>query len=179
MDYAWAETTDGPEAISVACVFGVNPDEVARRLQCDPRTKFDADFNGAEAEQDYVNDRLVVQFDQFNEWVVVIEPNGFLCSLPSVLAALSQGGHALSVYWNVNALMTVVYAVDGEVERYFDALLLDGTGAPMSEEADLPFGHPGSPRAAMLALVERRTGLKIDRNWLSRQRETMVAAIRE
>jgi hypothetical protein len=103
---------------------------------------------------------------------LVIEPNGYLSSIPAVLADLSRGGRALSVFWNVNALMSVCYAVDGDVRRSFDALLLDGEGEPLPEESGLPFGHPGKPRTAMLALVERITGVAVDRDWLMRTRRT-------
>jgi hypothetical protein len=116
-DYQWAESSDAPDAVGLTFVSGVDRNEVAKRLECDPSSRHIADFGAAEGEQDHTRDRLVVQLDEVGDWIVVVEPNGYLGSVPEILADLSQGGRALSVFWNVNALMRVCYAEGGQLRR--------------------------------------------------------------
>jgi hypothetical protein len=41
---------------------------------------------------------------------------------------------------------------------------------PLSEERDLPFGHPGEPAAAAFVLIERLTGVTLSHEWLLDER---------
>jgi Family of unknown function (DUF6461) len=111
----------------------------------------------------------VVQADELGDWLVLVEPNGWLTTLPDTAAALSRGGSLVSVYWNARALMRFVLARDGAVVRAFDPLLyeLAPVGDPLPQEQGLVFGDPEtSPRIAAMELAERLTGVRIDRDWL-------------
>jgi hypothetical protein len=104
--------------------------------------------------------------------VVIYEPNGWHCVDDEFAVVLSQGGRYAAYYWNVNAVMRFVFAVDGHIERDFDPLLYDGDREhALPEELDLPFPsgdtrQPLIPSQASLALLERLTGVEVRREWL-------------
>ena len=75
-----------------------------------------------------------------------------------VAVELSRGASDVAFSWNVNALMTFVYARDGVLTRQFEPLLYDGGSdaeQTLPEERDLPFPRDDSsaptPRRAALA----------------------------
>jgi hypothetical protein len=90
---------------------------------------------------------------------LVIEPNGYLASNEKVLLAIARGGDAVSVFWNVNAVMQVMVVKAGKVVRTFDPLLGDGEGSPLPEEDGLPFGTDDESQPASLEFLRRMTGV--------------------
>ena len=166
MAYEWARDV---EAVTVAYVRGTPLRQVGALLHFDWATKRLATFADAERQQDYDTGSHVVQVEQRDQWLVLIEPNGYLASMPNAASALSDLDVAVSVYWNVNAQMRFAMYADGVLVRLFDPLLPDlgPEGQPLANEAGLPFGVEGEiPEAAALTLAERLTGVAIDRAWL-------------
>ena len=118
---------------------------------------------------------LLVQEDELDGWTVLIEPHGWAGATPAVLQRLSDGGRAVNVFWNVNALMHIGWAEDGRVVRSFDPLVEEREEQRLPEEADLPFGEPETTLAAAFVLVERLTGVRIERDWLVTRRRPTAA----
>jgi hypothetical protein len=122
----------------------------------------------------------VVQAAELHGRLVLVEPNGFLTTRPETAATLSRAGSLISVYWNVNRLMSFVAARDGVVVRRFDPLLFTSTaeGTPLPEEEGLVFGQvEPSPLGAAMQLTERLTGVAIGRAWfLEEPRKTWAAS---
>ncbi|RYE86966.1 MAG: hypothetical protein EOO75_15075 [Myxococcales bacterium] len=129
--------------------------EVRAALAVDPASRRDATF--AEGEEAWTDDHTPVQIWTDGDRVIVVEPNGYLGSLPDVLRRMTGPGDGVAVFWNVNAEMKVVVVRAGAVVRELDPLLGDGEHDPLPEEAGLPFGDE-QPGAASLALLERLTG---------------------
>jgi hypothetical protein len=164
--YEWVRDV---EAVTVAYVRGTSLRQVGELLHFDWATERLATLVEAERQQDHDTGNYVVQVEQRDKWLVLIEPNGYLASMPNAVSALSDLDVAVSVYWNVNAQMRFAMYADGVLVRSFDSLLPDlgPEGRPLAEEAGLPFGVEGEiPEAAALTLAERLTGVSIDRAWL-------------
>jgi hypothetical protein len=164
--YDWVH---GVEAMSVAYVRGMDLRSVGDVLRFDWGTERRATFAEAEEQQDFDAETYAVQAEQVGPWLVLIEPNGYLGSLPEALSALSDADVALSVYWNVNAQMRFGMFADGVLVRSFDPLLPDlgPLGKPLAAEAGLAFGVEGErAEVAALMLAERLTGVAIQRDWL-------------
>jgi hypothetical protein len=121
------------------------------------------------SQSDFGND--IVQVATVESSIVSVEPNGWHGVDERVAVALSRSGSYVGFSWNVNALMTFVYAHGGVLKRQFDPLLYDGERAEhtLPQERDLPFPRDSgalTPRRAALALIERLTGVQITRRWL-------------
>ncbi|MBV8084727.1 MAG: hypothetical protein JO247_07920 [Chloroflexi bacterium] len=118
------------------------------------------------AEGVYPEPRSSIEAATLGDWTVVVE-EGFLASIPSVMRRLAAGSRALAMYRNVNAVMSLVWAVDGAIVRWFDPLLVDDRfGEPQAEEAGLPFGEPDLAEAAMFACGERLTSVRLTEAFL-------------
>jgi hypothetical protein len=165
--YAWVDD----ERLMAACftiVEGADHDRIVQvfggDLSTERRWTFEEAFN------DYPSTQQLV-FDRIDGFVLVAENNGWEGSRPEVAEAASAAGRYAGVYWSVNADMTFVYAIEGVVIAWFDPLLIEhewsgsDPGSLAELTRDLPFGV-GSPRAASFALMERLTGLRIERSWL-------------
>jgi DMSO/TMAO reductase YedYZ molybdopterin-dependent catalytic subunit len=164
-DHEWA---DDVVALTLTFVRGLGLGEVGDLLGLRWDTERPATFTDAEWQQDHETSTYAVQAAPLGGWIVLVEPNGYLTSLPRVVAALSRRGVAVSVFWNVNALMRLTAARDGAVVRAFDPLLFAASaeGEPLPQEEGLPFGEVGPVRQAALELAERLTGVHVDRTWL-------------
>lgn len=162
--YAWVEQL---EAYCFTAVVGLPSEEVIRRLGGnpdkaeDPRT-FDECFWTADGPQ-------WAQVGPADGGLVVAEHNGFRAEERA--ARLSEGGQLACFFRNVQAVMRFVYAVDGAVLAEFDPLvdrLPPGGSDPAAIEAaleGLSFGlFTAEPSA--LTLLERLTGVRIQRTWL-------------
>ena len=171
--YAWIEEHEEDEQLSAACftaVTGVASAEVVRRFGADPATARTATFAGSFNE---LTGSTPLVYDELDGGVLVAENNGWQGSKTEVLEAVSRGGTAASVYWSVNADMSFLYVVDGVLVAWFDPLLVGHAWSGSDPESvrrqtvSLPFGLDG-PRSASLALVERLTGIRLERRWLER-----------
>ncbi len=76
--YEWVESDNAPDSMCLTLVSGVAKDTVLGRLGCDPSTRHIVDFVTAQREQDHTGDRLVVQVETVGDWVIIVEPNGYL-----------------------------------------------------------------------------------------------------
>ena len=110
--------------------------------------------------------RLAVQVDELDGWTALIEPFGWAGTDGDVLARLSEGGRAVNVAWNVNSVMHAGWADDGRIVASFDPLLDDRVADRTPVEAALPFGDPDGAQRAAFVLMERLTGVRIERDWL-------------
>jgi hypothetical protein len=105
--------------------------------------------------------------------VVVAENNGWWGVHEELAAAVSRGGRLASYYRSVNADMTFVHAVDGSVRATFDPLL-DPVPAALQAAADgLDFGAE-TVGAPSFALLERLTGVRVERSWLLDRPHTRI-----
>jgi hypothetical protein len=162
--YAWVEEL---EAYCFTAVVGIETDEVIRRLggnpsvQADRRT-FEECFWAADGPQ-------WAQVGAVDGGLVVAEHNGWRAEERA--ARLSEGGRLACFFRNVQAVMHFVYAVDGAVLAEFDPLVdrLPAAGADPVSIAPalegLAFGL-FSAELSSLALLERLTGVSIQRTWL-------------
>jgi hypothetical protein len=163
---AW---TDDEMAMTVAFVRGLSVRELGDVLGFRWDTEREATWQEAwEDADETAGTASTVQVGEIDGWLAVAEPNGYAASWPEVVARLSRGGTAVSVFWNVNALMRFVLARDGAVVRSFDplAFTVAPVGEPLAEEEGLPFGDPRRrPEIAALTLAERLTGIRLGRSW--------------
>lgn len=169
MTYEWVS---GVEAVAVTYVRGLEPRQVGELLRFDWATERRATFTEAEDQQHFDSEQYAVQVEQVESargsWIILVEPNGYLASLPEAVQALSDADVAVSVYWNVNAQMRFAMYADGVLIRSFDPLVrdLEPEGKPLAEEEGLQFGGEGDPRAGAMELAERLTGCGISPDWL-------------
>jgi hypothetical protein len=168
------------EAVALAWVEGDKAPVVLETLGANLQSERVRTFGEAEDEQSHESSVFAVQVEAVAGWTRVVEPNGYLSSLPGNLVALSRGGRAVSVYWNVNAQMRFQYAVDGVLRRSFDPLLPDlgPEGDALPEEFGLRFGtEDADPRAESLLLAQRLTGVVTELSeLLETPRSTWTAA---
>jgi hypothetical protein len=119
-------------------------------------------------------DRAVLQVDRLSgtsgEWWGLVEPNGFRTSYDAGLLALADDGPAVSFFWNVNAVMSLLRVERGSVVTTFDPLL--DIERAKQDAGDLPFEE--HPSAAAFALIERWTGITITETWFVSTKPTFV-----
>ena len=129
----------------------------------------------------------LVHADVLGDAVVLLEPNGFLGSQRGVMAQLSGGGRAHSAFWNVNGDNQLVYAADGRVVTEMDGQFPEDRAGenPAALDDDIAdlfdvvggTGAAGDWQAAMLAVIERRTGVALTARWLAEEHPTVVVAV--
>lgn len=169
------------EAVSITLVRGLELQQVGDILQFDWGTQHEASFFEAEAEDDFDRGDHPVQVEAISstrgDWLALVEPNGYLASLPENLERLSDSDVALSVFWNVNAQMRFTFFAEGQLIRDFNPLLPDlvSRGNPLKEEVVLDFGL-GAPRENALRLLESLTGCSFGTEWLLATRRTTWTA---
>lgn len=177
------DTTGLWDAVCVTWVQGLPPNEVAHRFSGKPRrlSRRMPIANAVRRHYESSGDDLlmVLAVGQFGDWAVAVEPNGFQGTRPEVLRALTtDNGKAISIYWNENADNELVYVVDGKVVTALDMIMYPEEGATGTDPhaldpylAGLEFGpgtgHDADPFTAGLAVAERITGVRLDRDWLS------------
>ncbi|RBY88481.1 DUF6461 domain-containing protein [Blastococcus sp. TF02A-26] len=167
-DWSYEEHDWLPEAATITFVRGLTQREIGDLLRVDWETERRLTFDEAEETQDHRRDAHPVQMAERDDWVVVVEPNGYFSTQIEIVEELSRNGEAVSVFRNVNAVMNFVVARDGVMVRAFDPLLFDDEeGDPLPEEEGLPLGsEDADPHALALELARRLTGVPIDRSWL-------------
>jgi hypothetical protein len=174
--YAWLGEERAIDDLMGGCLgvaIGLNEATVRQQLAVDEGSRRDATVHEAwqMSESDFGND--VVQVASIGTAVVTFEPNGWHSVERELAVALSRSGRYVAYFWNVNAVMHLVFAVAGVIQRDFDPLLYDSDGErerALPEKVDLPFplgdDGPVTPGRASFALIERLTGVEITRAWL-------------
>jgi hypothetical protein len=167
-DYAW---TDEWDAFCIALVEHRTPAEVLRMVVRQPAIGPDrADRIRTWAEsQDYQNYGTSIEATALGDWTLVVEMNGFQASIPGVMRRLSTHTRAVSLFRNVNAVMSFNWATNGALVRSFDPLLYHpqgSLGSPLPEESGLSFGVPGHVVSAAFACAERLTGVHLAQDLL-------------
>ena len=155
------------KAYCFTAVVGLDADEAIRRLGGDPSAPagprtFQECFWPADGPQ-------WAQVGVIGGAVVVAEHNGWRAEERA--ARLSEGARLACFFRNVQAVMRFVYAVDGAVLAEFDPLIDRVPAAGTDPVAIVPaleglaFGLFAAEPSA-LALLERLTGVSIQRTWL-------------
>lgn len=170
----------GPFGLGVCLTWtsGREPEELLEILGGDASQFSWCDFDEA-AERSLDED--VILAGRLGGWTVTVEPAGFRGSLRENVLRASQGGQALSVFWNVNGDARVVHCVHGRIHAEFDPLDPDDVwgddpSVTLSWIEDLNFD--GDWQASALAMGELLSGEKLDNAWLARPHPCAVA-IRE
>ena len=179
--YAWAENGDPlVEAVSITLI---QPADGSALAALRPRREITAALTVGQALaeafalDDFAWGSVLARSDRLADWDVIIEPCGWAESVPETLGACSAGGTAINVFWNVNAVITFSLARTGALVRTFDALLYDEAADALPEERGLRWGV-GAPRASALAVMERLTGVPLERDWLlGRARRSFVVPL--
>jgi hypothetical protein len=164
---SWIDADPACDAFCFSVVVGEPEDAVLVAFAVDASTRQLLTFGmqpalGVPYPRGYGNDTVFV--DALGDAVVAGENNGWAGVEEERAAALSTGGSFTAIYRNVNALMRFVHARGGRVVRTFDPLLYNAEGA-LDEERDLSFGV-GQAASAALTLLERLTGIRLERGWL-------------
>jgi hypothetical protein len=164
--YEWIDKVD---AYCFTVVRGPDVDAVLERLGSPAegeRRTFDECFWDATGPQ-------WVQVGRVGDRVIMAENNGWRGSEDETALELSRGGWLASVFCNVNAVMRMVYAVDGDLRVAFDPLLdrrpVQGSDPRCLDRllVGLTFDLSEVAQATMV-LLERLTGVGIAREWLDR-----------
>jgi cell wall assembly regulator SMI1 len=113
--------------------------------------------------------------------VTLLEVNGSQAARPVVLRQLSgRSNQMFSAFWNAEGDNAFSYAAGDDVVTRFDGrdpARRSGSGpdALATEQEPLWAAAGGSWQAAMLALVEYRTGVRLDADWFERPHPTVTA----
>lgn len=157
--------------LAVACCLtyaeGVGHAELARRMGGTDAATGQMSYLDAAQEAAAGAPQFVLADIAGAGWALALEPYGYQGSRAEVLRAVSAGGRAVSVYWNVNARLQLAYARDGQVLARADAQHRWGPEAGQLEPhlAGLDLATDGA--AAALAAAERITGVRVDTGWLT------------
>lgn len=152
----------------------VGVDQVLERLGVSPQARLRSE---APLSAEEYGDPPLAYVDQIGDAVVLFEINGFQGSLTEVLERISVGARVFSAYWNVNGLSYLSYAVDGRVLTFMEGAFPEDRGGidpdalndhltDLFQIAETEDGS-GDWRAAMLATVERLTGVGLRADWLT------------
>lgn len=170
--FSWV---DDVTAACLTVVEGLSPSEVASTLGAEAGSHQKLLMSDAELAHDFGAERFAVQIDTIGAATIVVEPNGYICSQDSALAALSRSGRAMSVFWNVNMDSRVALAEHGTIVRAFDPVLgSSSVGDPRPAEHSL---DPERPIASALALMAIETGVQLTPEWLAEPRDTWVCPL--
>jgi hypothetical protein len=123
----------------------------------------------------------VVHLAQAGQAVLMLEVNGFRGAGESA-QTLSEGTRVHSAYWNINAVSALTCAALGSLLVTFEGLFPDRRQGldvcALDEELDplyAALSRPGSSfRPVIMAIVERRTGVRLDDGWLAADRPAIV-----
>jgi len=158
----------------------ITMEEVIERIGGDPATLEERDWDAA-------HDHFpagVVHLAQAGSAVTLFEVNGREGQRPEVLRWLTDGACAHSVYWHVNGGDLLAYAAYGKLitgvdvfspeHRHGDdpAALDDDLQELIALRAD----DASDYRPAAMAVVEARTGVRLQPDWFERPRLSVIIA---
>ncbi|MGQ0838045.1 DUF6461 domain-containing protein [Actinokineospora sp.] len=167
--YAWVDA-----AYDLSWTLAV----IQARTENEARAVYGADQQVGKLTFEQANDERTEHLDEYGlvqlkahgDYLVAIEPNGWVGNDPEVARKLSSPtGLFLSVYWSVNGHQ-LLQATDGQITGRFEPTFI---GLPAGANDILP-GWVGDDeftlehlRSASLAAVERQTGVAFDPAWLT------------
>lgn len=180
--YAWAaEFLDSAYCVTV--VIGLDPGAALARLgvksgAADLRLPdvVERAYQAWDSLPRKEDEELFVASTQLGGNSVMVEPNGYLCSVEEFLRPLSKGTAVFSFYVNVNSQSQFTWYADGEMQLWFDPLWPTDRDGPAAEAAgcvlaevgfDLDAEFEARPEAASLALVESLAGIRLTSEGLS------------
>jgi hypothetical protein len=170
-DETWTANWD---ALCVSLLRPLSAEEAARAIALEDFTPFPV----RESAEDWVRGSETYDTAGFatghaDAWTFIWEANGWQGATPENADRLSRGGSLVSMFWNVNSLMTFLAAEAGAVTRQFDPLFHDDDPSPTD---DIGPRHPSeagldwedSPRVSGLELLATLTGTgPAQPTWLS------------
>lgn len=126
------------EAYCITLVRGMAPEELLERLRATDPIHLKGAESLVEPAYDawdvHDGDRLFIAAAQVGDWVLAIEPNGYLGTLDQVILPLSQGTRLVSHFRNVNAVDHFHWCEDGDLRLHFEPLF------PFSRDGSDPDG---------------------------------------
>jgi hypothetical protein len=165
---SWTVVTGGGAIASVIRRLGGDPDQVVEQRPVD----YDYQPRNRHRTQWYLDAAS-------GGLVMLLEVNGFQGSRPEVLRRLSAAsGQAYNAFWNIELDNSFSYAAAGQVVTEFDGgypVRRSGSDPDALEAEREPlWAAGGSWRAAMLALVEIRTGVRLDESWFEQSHPAVL-----
>ncbi|MCA1648434.1 MAG: DUF6461 domain-containing protein [Chloroflexi bacterium] len=145
-DYAWAEEWQSL-GVCIALVEKQTPEEVLSRLVIDPPTGTVAVQQARQWEAAQLYDtasgyRTTIEVGEVGGWTFAVELNGYQATMDNVIRRISDSTRAVIVYWSLNADMSLQWAIDGDIDRWFDPLLYENLAfagvCPCRKRPDLP-----------------------------------------
>jgi hypothetical protein len=168
------------EALCLTAVRGLSVDEALNRFDGFPASReITLAVAGQTSVYAFPDELPIVVADHQDGWTLLAEDNGFHGSESDVLARLSSGTVAASVYWNVNLASQATLAQDGRILAAFDFV---SGGPPEGDEPetidryldDLDFGDAYRMCAAALAFLERISGVRVTADWSAQSHTASV-----
>ncbi|GAA1590175.1 hypothetical protein GCM10009678_85660 [Actinomadura kijaniata] len=146
-DYQWInDYSDLAEAYCVVLVRGVTVQEFLRGMQAKPQGNLSGyteleqrtrDVWEQHSGNEYLIGATTVPGDQ-GEWVLGLEINGYLGTLPHLVAPLSSGTRLVAHFCNVNAHDRFLWYEDGTLRTFFEPLFpIDRDGSTPDELVEL------------------------------------------
>lgn len=182
-DYLWFDEHH-PELAEAYCAMlirGVAPEDLLDTLAAMERRRIsgvDALNEPAHSTWDtHHGDRLFAGVTAVGEWALMIEPNGYLGSLETIIQPLSRQTTVVSHFRNVNAVDHFHWFENGELRLHFEPLFPDqreGTDADTATDDMRAVGFDLSEDAEMevtteaaFALAEHLTGIRLTHELLT------------
>jgi uncharacterized protein (UPF0248 family) len=170
--YAWADEDD--ISWTVAVIADRTEADVVRIYGGDPGEKVgEFAFDDAWVPEEDFGRYFHLQVLTAGRNTVAIEPNGLTGKQPEIARrASADGGSFFSVYWSVNGVVYLTAAEDGRLTAAFDAVIFyNGDLVPeWVDERD--FDADTGSASICMALMEQRTGVAFQREWLTRRLPT-------
>jgi Family of unknown function (DUF6461) len=170
-DDAWTGSQDG---LCVSLVHAWEPSDAVRALCPDDVLAFDSASNAiAWVRESASFDRTWLAAGAVDAWTFVWEDNGYQGADPDRARSLAAGTTFVSMFWNVNSVMSFILARDGQIVRHFDPLFHDDDPSPvpptgLALPAEEGLDWESSPRQSGLALLALLAGTDpVTPAWLS------------
>ncbi|WP_261570354.1 DUF6461 domain-containing protein [Frankia gtarii] len=174
-DYHWLNQHDLRAGFCLTYVQGVDEHEKLRHFGANPDTLRPMTLSEAiEIDFEHGGGECVVALTRrFDNWTVVIEPNGWAGTTLGVLLPLSTGTTAISVQANINGDRSFNLAENGELLTSFDPLFPERRGGsqpdvlvPLMNEVGIIRSNDREDQyipltEASLALADRISGTQV------------------
>lgn len=109
------------DALCISVATGCSPQQLLAVLQNEQPQQFESRAAAEDWVQDTDNyDRAWLAIGTHDGAAVAWEDNGWAGADEAKVLALSRTGRFASMFWNVNAVMSFNYAVEGQLRRQFD-----------------------------------------------------------